>query len=94
MIAARPGFLEGIGYLAAFCTTFAFVPQLVRVLKLKSARDVSLSMLVIFNVGVAAWLIYGFILHSWPVILANAATLLLSTSLLGVKLYYSGRDGS
>jgi MtN3 and saliva related transmembrane protein len=87
-------FLDGIGYLAAFCTTIAFVPQLIRVLQLKSARDVSLSMVIIFTFGVAAWLVYGLMLHSWPVIVANAVTLVLSTSLLGLKLYYSGRDGS
>ena len=87
-------FLNSIGYLAAFCTTIAFVPQLIHVLRLKSARAVSLSMLMIFTLGVAAWLAYGIALRSRPIIVANAVTLLLSISLLGLKLYYAGREGS
>lgn len=91
MTISQPG-IDIVGYIAAFCTTIAFVPQLIRVLRLKSARDISLSMVSIFTFGIVAWLSYGILLHSLPVILANAATLLLSASLLILKLYYSGRD--
>ena len=94
MTAVPDRILNCIGYVAAFCTTIAFVPQLIHVLRLKSARAVSLSMLMIFTFGVAAWLAYGIALRSRPIIVANAVTLLLSISLLGLKLYYSGRDGS
>ena len=94
MTAVPDRILNCIGYLAAFCTTIAFVPQLIHVLRLKSARAVSLSTLVIFTFGVAMWVAYGIVLHSRPIIVANAVTLLLSISLLGLKLYYSGRDGS
>jgi MtN3 and saliva related transmembrane protein len=36
------GLVQAIGYMAAFSTTVSFVPQLVRVVRLKSARDISL----------------------------------------------------
>ena len=91
MIASNQ-WVNGIGYIAAFCTTIAFVPQIVRVLKLRSAREISLGMALIFSFGVIMWLVYGLMLHSWPVIIANAATLLLSVSLVVLKLYYGGRD--
>lgn len=84
--------IDIVGYIAAFCTTIAFVPQLIRVLRLKSARDISLGMISIFTFGVLAWLFYGILLRSLPVIVANAVTLLLSLSLLILKLYFSGRD--
>lgn len=87
MIASNQ-WINGIGYIAAFCTTIAFVPQILRVLKLRSAREISLGMALIFSFGVLMWLIYGIMLHSWPVIIANAATLLLSISLVILKLYY------
>ena len=90
MIASQ--WINGIGYIAAFCTTTAFVPQIIRVLKLRSAREISLGMAVIFSFGVTMWLVYGLMLHSWPVIIANAATLLLSASLVILKLHYNGRD--
>ncbi|HWZ12658.1 MAG TPA: SemiSWEET transporter [Acidobacteriaceae bacterium] len=90
MIASQ--WINGIGYMAAFCTTIAFVPQIIRVLKLRSAREISLGMALIFSFGVIMWLIYGLMLRSRPVIIANAATLLLSVGLVILKLYYGGRE--
>jgi MtN3 and saliva related transmembrane protein len=76
------------GYLAACCTTISFVPQLIRVWKLKSAREISLTMFLVFSFGVFLWLIYGIFIHSVPVMVANAVTLALSLAILGLKLRY------
>jgi len=77
-----------LGFVAAFCTTAAFVPQLVRVLRLRSARDVSLPTFFMFSVGVFLWLLYGLDIGSKPVIASNGATLVLSVSILILKLRY------
>ena len=77
-----------IGYFAAACTTLSFLPQLVRVLKLRSAREISLGMFLVFSFGTALWLTYGVFIHSWPVIVANAVTLVLALSILVLKLRY------
>ncbi len=77
-----------VGYVAATATTFSFVPQLVRVLRIRSAREVSLSMFLIFSAGVFLWLLYGVCIHSWPVIASNGITLGLSLSILLLKLRY------
>jgi MtN3 and saliva related transmembrane protein len=87
------GLVQAIGYMAAFSTTVSFVPQLVRVVRLKSARDISLGMFLFFSWGVFCWLIYGMIIRSWPVTAANAVTLGLSLSILVLKLKYD-RGGS
>ena len=76
------------GFAAAFCTTVAFVPQLLRVLRRRSADDISLPMFVLFSLGVLLWLVYGLAVHSWPVIVSNAATLGLSLAILVLKLRY------
>jgi MtN3 and saliva related transmembrane protein len=80
-----------IGTTAACCTTISFVPQLVRIWKLKSAREISLIMFSVFSVGVFLWLVYGIFIRSFPVILANAVTLALSLAILGLKLRYDHR---
>ncbi len=85
------GSIEFVGFLAAFCTTVAFVPQLVRVVRLRSARDISLPTFLLFSVGVFLWLIYGLRIDSNPVILSNAFTLILSVSILILKLRYDHR---
>jgi MtN3 and saliva related transmembrane protein len=77
-----------IGSLAAFCTTISFVPQLIRVYKLKTARDISLTMFLIFSTGVFLWLLYGIFIHSFPVILANGFTLALSLAIIALKIKY------
>ena len=84
--------VETIGFVAAFCTTAAFVPQLVRVLRLRSAREISLPTFLLFSVGVFLWLLYGLSIGSKPVIASNAVTLVLSVSILVLKVRY-GRVG-
>ena len=77
-----------IGFFAAFCTTFAFLPQAAKVWKTKSTKDISLYMFVIFTFGVFSWLIYGMIISDMPIILANAVTLVLSIFILVYKIKY------
>jgi MtN3 and saliva related transmembrane protein len=83
--------VEVLGFVAAFCTTAAFVPQLVRVLRLRSARDISLPTFLMFSMGVFLWLLYGIYTGSRPVIASNAVTLVLSVSILVLKLKYDRR---
>ena len=80
--------LKNIGYIAAFCTTFAFLPQALKVWKTKSTKDISLYMFIIFTFGVFSWLIYGMIISDMPIILANAVTLVLSIFILVYKIKY------
>ena len=88
----RGHWVEDIGFVAAFCTTAAFVPQLLRVLKLRSAREISLGTFLLFSTGVALWLLYGLFIGSKPVIASNMVTLVLSLSILFLKMRYD-RDG-
>ena len=77
-----------IGYMAALMTTIAFVPQALMTWKNKHANGVSLGMYIVFTVGIALWLVYGFFLHVWPVIIANAVTLMLASFILVMKIIY------
>jgi MtN3 and saliva related transmembrane protein len=80
--------INGIGYAAASMTTASFLPQLVRVVRLRSARDISLVMFLVFSCGTFAWMVYGFLSHSPPVWIANALTFALSMSILVLKLRF------
>jgi MtN3 and saliva related transmembrane protein len=77
-----------VGLLAAACTTISFVPQLVRVWQLRSAREISLIMFSIYSLGVLLWLIYGICIRSTPIILANITALVLSLAILVLKLRF------
>ena len=84
-----------VGLVAAGCTTGAFVPQVTRLYRLKSAAQISLATFLAFSIGTSLWLVYGLAIGSIPVIAANAATLLLSLTLVTLKLVYdrTGRHG-
>jgi len=77
-----------VGSVAAICTTGAFVPQVVRVWRLKHAEEISLTTFLVFAVGTFVWLLYGVEILSIPVIAANAVTLGLALTILGLKLSY------
>ncbi len=78
--------------LAAACTTLAFLPQVVKVWKTRSARDISLGMYAVFCAGVALWLLYGTLIESVPLLLANGATLVLAASVLSMKLRWDRHE--
>ena len=78
--------LEWIGYMAATLTTLSFVPQAVKTIRSRDTRGISLGMYVVFTIGIVAWFVYGLVLGSWPMILANAVTFLLAATILVLKL--------
>lgn len=77
-----------LGLVAATLTTVAFLPQLIKTWNSKSAKDVSLEMLITFCIGVFLWLIYGIYLQALPIILANLLTLIFNLIILGLKIRY------
>ncbi len=90
MILSKP-VVDIIGYAAATMTTISFIPQLLRVIRLRSARDISLTMFLVFSTGTFGWLVYGVLSHSPPVWIANVVTFVLSMSILILKLLFDRR---
>jgi len=75
-----------VGYFSAFLTTVAFIPQAYHSWKTRDLSGVSLPMYSIFSAGVAGWLVYGLMISSWPIVIANSITFLLSCVVLWLKL--------
>jgi MtN3 and saliva related transmembrane protein len=82
------GYADLIGALAAVLTSVAFLPQVFRVLRTRSARDISLGMYSAFTTGVACWIAYGLMIGAWPVVAANLVTFVLACTVLLLKLRY------
>ena len=87
----EPHQIEIIGYCAAFLTTIAFLPQAIQSWRTRDLSGVSLGMYALFTAGVGLWLIYGFSIEKWPLILANALTFALALSILLLKLRHTSR---
>jgi MtN3 and saliva related transmembrane protein len=79
---------ELVGYLAATLTTCSFVPQAWLTFRTRDVRGISLAMYSAFTVGVALWLLYGVLMAAWPIVIANAITLALASTVLALKVRY------
>jgi MtN3 and saliva related transmembrane protein len=75
-----------LGFVAGTLTTIAFVPQVMKIWRTRSTRDISLGMFATFSTGVLLWLLYGAAIGSWPIVLANGVTLVLALAILSLKL--------
>jgi len=82
---------EHLGFIAGTITTISFVPQVIRVYKNKSGRDVSAWMMLLLAAGTMLWLIYGIQIGGVPIIAANAVTFTLVVVIFVLKLYYARR---
>ena len=79
---------DAIGYIAALFTTFSLLPQIMRIWKLKEARDISLFMPLMVSIGAVLWLVYGIMIAEAPVIAANAVSLLVALTTLFITIKY------
>lgn len=77
-----------LGIAAGVLTTAAFLPQLIRVIKTKHTKDLSLVTFSLFSLGVFLWLAYGILLKEVPIILANAFTLVFAVLIVIMKIKY------
>lgn len=80
--------LDAVGFAAGLLTTLAFLPQAILTWRTRKAIGVSLGMYLIFVAGIVLWLIYGIALGAWPVIIANAVTLVLAAFILVMKIRF------
>ena len=84
-------YIEIIGFVAAFLTTAAFLPQVYKTWKTKDVTGLSLPMLAMFFVGILAWLVYGLLKDSPSLIFANTITLVSAFLLLYFKIKYNNK---
>ena len=80
--------IDAIGSVAAVLTTASFIPQAWHSFKTRDVSGISLVMYSVFTLGVALWLLYGVLLQSWPLMIANSITLVLAAAILGMKLRF------
>lgn len=77
-----------LGLVAGILTTASFVPQVVKTWRTRSARDISGLMFAALSVGTVLWIVYGALVRSAPVVLANCVTLVLALAVLAMKLRF------
>lgn len=77
-----------IGLVAGALTTSSSIPQAIKILQTKSAKDVSAAFFILMSVGMVMWLVYGFVRSDIALVLWNAVSLMFCLSILGLKRVY------
>lgn len=84
----NPDVVTALGLVAATLTTISFLPQVLRTLRTRDTRSISVGMYAAFVTGVGLWLVYGLLTGDVPIIVANAITFVLSGIVFVLKLRY------
>ncbi|MCX7877151.1 MAG: SemiSWEET transporter [Ignavibacteria bacterium] len=77
-----------LGLFAAALTTFAYLPQSLKAIKTRHTKDLSLTTIIMLEMGLISWLCYGILISSIPVIAANTISIIFMTIILYLKLRY------
>jgi MtN3 and saliva related transmembrane protein len=81
-----------LGLFAGTLTSIAAIPQVVKTLRTRHARDISIWQPLLLAIGVALWLIYGVLIHDLPLVLANIVPLICNIMLTILKVHYRNND--
>jgi len=81
-----------LGLVAGTLTSIAAIPQLVKTLRTRHARDISVWQPLLLAIGIALWLVYGILIHDLPLVLANIVPLICNIMLTILKLRYRNDD--
>ena len=83
-----------IGFVAGTITSIAAIPQLVKIVRTRHVRDISIWQPLLLTIGVALWMIYGILINDLPLIIANITPLVCNALLTGMKIHYGRNDSS
>ena len=83
---------EVVGFVAGFGTTFAALPDLIGMLKRRSSKGMNPRMAAIMGVFQIAWVYYGLLIGSRPVILWNIVAVATNFFSVGAYFYFARRE--
>lgn len=83
---------ELIGIAAGICTAISLLPQLIKIIREKEARNISLFYLVILMAGLALWIWYGILRKDLPIIVTNVTSIVLNVAIIILGIRYKRKD--
>ena len=82
------GMITLLGLVAAICTTVSLLPQVIKTIKTKHTKDLSLSTYAVLTTGIFLWFLYGILIKDLPLVLANGITLIFTATILFLIIKY------
>ena len=83
---------EIIGIAAGVCTAISLLPQMIKVRREKKTENISIFYLLVLLAGLSLWTYYGFLKEDLPIIVTNIFSMVLNITMIGLGIYYKGRN--
>ncbi len=83
---------EILGLIAGVFTSISQLPQLIKTIKEKEAKNLSLGMMITLIAGVSLWIYYGFMKNDFPIIATNIFSDIVNVTLLFVSIKYKKKE--
>ncbi len=80
-----------VGIVAGILTSVSMFPQIIKIIREKEAKDISVNMVIILIIGIACWIFYGVLRKDLPIIFTNSFSLLVNVMLLVLFAKYKHR---
>ena len=81
-----------VGVVASIATASSLLPQLIKILKEKKAEAISLAMLLVLFIGLAAWIYYGILKKDWIIIISNSFSIVINILIAIFSIKYKKKD--
>jgi MtN3 and saliva related transmembrane protein len=90
-MAVAHSIINVVGTLAGICSMTSFVPQIVKIVRERDASSVSLRMYMVTVTGFVLWIVFGVLQGSWPVWASNVVCLVLTATILVLRMKYGAQ---
>lgn len=81
-------FQHFVGLAGGIVSSVTFLPQVIKIWKTKSAKDLSMMTLFFLTLNVSLWLTYGMIIKDYPLIITNSVVLSMVLMMVYFKLTF------
>jgi MtN3 and saliva related transmembrane protein len=82
---------QWIGIIAGLLTSISMLPQLIKIIKEKKAKEISLKMLIVLTTGNVLWAVYGLMREDWPIIVTNCISITINSITAIYRIRYKDR---
>lgn len=76
-----------IGYGAAICMVMGYLPQAIHTIRTRETDGIALPTFLLLGLGSILFVVQGFMLHNWPLVITNVITTICSAIVFGIKMY-------
>ena len=76
-----------IGYTASICMILGYLPQAIVTMRTRDTEGIAMPTFCMLGLGSIFFVVQGFALHNWPLVITNVITTVCSIIIFGIKLY-------